>query len=83
MDQDPTKPQAPPPQKVEFTPPLMAISMIALPCIIIFDVIAYLLQRSTCMTCNDIPTFINQSSLAAQVVGQTWNSLRATIAARS
>lgn len=75
ITKDPPQPQ----QKLEFTPPLMAFSVVLLPCIIIFDVIAYMLQRNACMSCGDVPTFIQQSSLAAQIVGQFWSTLRTSI----
>jgi hypothetical protein len=52
------------------------LAIFLLPLIVVFDGVQYLLQRSTCMTCGNIPQFIAQSSLAAHTIGQVWSTIK-------
>jgi len=55
------------------------LSILLLPVIILFDLLQYFLQRNSCLTCANIPQFVEQSSLAAHVISQSWASIRGSL----
>ncbi|MEI6532345.1 MAG: hypothetical protein WCO06_00750 [Candidatus Roizmanbacteria bacterium] len=52
------------------------VLIIFLPMLLVFDVLQYWMNRSSCLTCGNVPEFIRNSSLTSAVIAHTFVSIR-------